>query len=166
VTKSSNHTLSFHRPTSNSPLTMNFPWLSPTDNWTLSLTKQIFTSLHFTSLHFTSLHFTQLNEFPFPYFPISSRHGPHRKYSFHYYCVARVLERLPSCCLAVLWSNPLQHIHNDWNNGMIVTTGSEGYRSRQDSVRTSSSGETTIRWGWNQATRIVSNQYSWQLLNR
>jgi hypothetical protein len=32
VTKSSNHTLSFHRPISNSSSTMEFPCLSPTDN--------------------------------------------------------------------------------------------------------------------------------------
>jgi hypothetical protein len=33
VTKSSNHTLSLHKLTSNSSSTSNFPWLSPTDNW-------------------------------------------------------------------------------------------------------------------------------------
>jgi hypothetical protein len=32
VTKSSNHTLSLHRLTSNSSSTANFPWLSPIDN--------------------------------------------------------------------------------------------------------------------------------------
>jgi hypothetical protein len=31
--KSSNHTLSLHRPTYNSSSTMNFPWPSPTENW-------------------------------------------------------------------------------------------------------------------------------------
>jgi hypothetical protein len=33
---SSIHTLSLHRPTSNSSSTTNFPWLSPTENWTCS----------------------------------------------------------------------------------------------------------------------------------
>jgi hypothetical protein len=33
VTKSSNHTLSLHRLTSNSSSTTNFPWLSPADNF-------------------------------------------------------------------------------------------------------------------------------------
>jgi hypothetical protein len=32
-TKSSNHTLSLHRLTSNSSSTTNYPWLFPTDNW-------------------------------------------------------------------------------------------------------------------------------------
>jgi hypothetical protein len=32
VTKSSNHTLSLHRPTSNSSSATNFPWLFPTDS--------------------------------------------------------------------------------------------------------------------------------------
>jgi hypothetical protein len=32
VIKSSSHTLSLHRPSSNSSSTTNFPWLSPTDN--------------------------------------------------------------------------------------------------------------------------------------
>jgi hypothetical protein len=51
VNKSSNHTLSFHRLTSSSSSTTrtNYPWISPTDNWT---------------------------EFLFPYSLIPSRDGP------------------------------------------------------------------------------------------
>jgi hypothetical protein len=47
--KSSNHTLSLHRLTSDFSSTSNFPWLSPNDN---------------------------RNEFPFPYTLIFFRHGP------------------------------------------------------------------------------------------
>jgi hypothetical protein len=50
VKKSSNHTLSLHRLTSDSSATSNFPWVSPTENWT---------------------------ELLFPYSLISSWHRPH-----------------------------------------------------------------------------------------
>jgi hypothetical protein len=46
VTKSSNHTLSLHRVTSNSSSTTNFPWLSPTENWPFLQTLSLIKSRH------------------------------------------------------------------------------------------------------------------------
>jgi hypothetical protein len=77
MTKSSNHTLSLHRPTSNSSSNSNFAWVSPTDKWTQLL---------------------------FPYSLISSRHGPRTENTalllFRACLLGFPSDRYPSCPLA------------------------------------------------------------------
>jgi hypothetical protein len=125
VTKSSNHTLSLHRPTSYSSSPTNFPRLSSTENSELNSVR------HSSFFNVTPLH---------------ESHGKHRilllrmhvysyvvwqqtsyssvlllsedsieKTQFPYYCC--LYSCLQSSCLATRWSNPLQY--NSVNNANI-----------------------------------------------
>jgi hypothetical protein len=84
--------LSLHMPTSNSSSTANFPWLSPTENWTLVQFSQM-------TSHSRIL-----------LYPLGTGHIENTASSLllRDACVGTCL---PSCCLALFWSNPLQYVH-------------------------------------------------------
>jgi hypothetical protein len=136
--KSSNHTVCFHRLTSNSSSTTNFPWLFPTDSWlnshsrillynfwTLNSNSLVSVALRCTPLHPNSLFFgTQLLQaiFRVSYKP-SARTT--QKTPLPYCCVfvaARCVYRavtqqcMSYCWLALVWkclpSNGISWFHS------------------------------------------------------
>jgi hypothetical protein len=114
VTKSSNHTLSLHRLTSNSSITTNFPWLSPTDNSFVLLVPYCTPTAFIPVLHLIYHWITY----------IASRQT-NRKHRFLYCCEGMFTAPLPSNryirCRGNVFNDPFPSrgsIRHNVNNGL------------------------------------------------